>query len=151
MKKGASLYRANRAGTRYAAGGTVVIEGLVPLQRALRRAEGDTDQHLKKRLKEAAEPVKRAAQAGVTNKWPDRPGDLAASIKIGVNQRSVSVYSNAPHAKVQDQGGVVAGRGPHIFRASASKYMTKAITKSAAEVNQRLGKVLDDLGRNFDK
>lgn len=141
-----SLFRSGRGGGAYASGGTVVIEGLVPLQRALKRSEGNLDRHLKRRLREAAEPVRQAAKGFA----PKKSGALEGSIKIGVNQRSVSVYSNLAYAHAQEEGAWVAGRGPHISRGSASHYMSRAVTSRTAVVNQRIGEVLDDLADDFE-
>lgn len=140
------MYRSGRGQGAYASGGTIAIEGLVPLQRALRLAEGNTDKHLKKRLKEAAKPVQEAAKGYA----PRLSGALEKSIRIGVNQRSVSVYSNLAYAHAQERGAWVAGRGPHISRGSASHYMKRAVQSKTAEVNLRVGRVLDDLSRDFE-
>lgn len=141
-----SLYRSGRGQGAYVSGGTIAIEGLVPLQRALRLAESNTDKHLKARLKEAAKPVQEAAKGNA----PKLSGKLAGSIRIGVNQRSVSVYTNVVYAHAQERGAWVAGRGPHISRANASHYIKRAVETKAMEVNQRVGRVLDDLSRDFE-
>lgn len=133
--------------------GTVVVEGLVPLQRALRLAEGNTGKHLKRRLREAAQPVADQAKANVTHKT-GRHGNsgptLERSIKVGVNARSVSVYSAAVHAIVQDQGGRVGrNRATLLRRASVSQYMTRAVQQKTPEVIDRVDRVLDDLAKDF--
>lgn len=129
------------------AGEGVVIEGLVPLQRALRRSEGNLGKNLRKRLREAAEPVKSAAKGNVRS----RSGTLEGSIRIGVNLSSVSVYSNVVYANVQDQGGRVGRNHATLLkRAEVSQYMTRGIQQAQGAVNQRVGRVLDDLANDFE-
>lgn len=143
-----------RPGKYVANEGTIVVEGLTALQRALRLAEGNADKNLRKRLRSAAEPVKTAAKANVTHKTGRHGNDgprLASSIRIGVNARSVSIYSAAVHAIVQDQGGQVGrGRQTLLKRSEVSQYMTRAVQRTSAVVAERIDGVLDDLERDFN-
>lgn len=80
---------------------------------------------------------------------PDVP-KLAGSIRIGQTTSALSVYSNAPHARVQDEGGRV-GHGAVITRASASAYMTKAVQQSQGDVEKALGGLGDDIANEFER
>lgn len=94
---------------------------------------------MRRSLREIAEPVRARARANVKHKTGRRGAGspLEPSIRIGVTARAVSVYSNKPHAAVQDLGGRV-GQGALITRASASAYMTKAVQESGADVETSL-------------
>lgn len=131
----------------------VRVQGLPELQRAFRRIGGDLPKATRKTLRAIAKPVQEKAKANVQHKTGRHGGasvpHLASSIRIGVTSRSVSVYSNAPHALVQDQGGRV-GHGAVITRASASAYMTKAVQESQPEVENALGNLGDDIARTFE-
>lgn len=135
-------------GRLIATGDTVVVEGLVPLQRALRYTEDRADKHLKKQIREAAEPIKRQAQANA----PVRSGALRKSIKIGVNRGSVSVYSNLVYSLVQEEGGRVGrNHATLLTRGNASHYMKRAVTARAGEFKDAMDDVLDAFGADFEK
>lgn len=68
-----------------------------------------------------------------------------------MTQRSVSVYSNLEHSRVQDQGGQVGRhRATLLKRSDVSQYMTKAVRDSSQEVEKQVDELLDQLGRNFE-
>lgn len=136
------------------AGRALVVEGLVPLQKALKRAEGNADKHLQRKLREAAKPVLESARSyAPTGPRPKRAKSpiLKSSLRISVTQRGVSVYSNAPHAYVQDRGGRVGRYGQVIRRASASGYMTRAVNVNRSGTRERLESVLESLSDDFAK
>lgn len=111
------------------------VRGLAQLQKALRDVEGDVGPDLRKRLREVAEPARSRAMANVqhkTGRHGQEKKHLADTIKVGVTQRAVSIYSTSPYAAVQDIGGHV-GHGAVIERAKASHYMTKAVQIKEAE------------------
>lgn len=129
--------------------GAIRVEGLAETQRAFRRIGGDLPKATRKALREIAKPVRDKAKANVQHKTgrhggPDVP-KLAGSIRIGATQSVLSVYSDAPHARVQDEGGRV-GHGAIITRASASAYMTKAVQESQKDTE----KALNDLGERIE-
>lgn len=134
-------------------GKALVVEGLVPLQKALKRAEGSADKELRKSIREAVKPVLSAARAnapvGPRPKRSNTP-QLKGSIRLSVTTRGASVYSNAAHAYVQDRGGIV-GRGAIIPRARASAYMTRAVAENRPETKRRLENVLDRIADDFQK
>lgn len=107
------------------------------LQRALRR-----------RLSEVAEPVRSRAAANVTHKTGrhGNPGPaLENTLKIGVSATSVSIYSNAIHSIVQDQGGRVGRHGATLLRrANVSQYMTRAVQQETPKIQAALEAAIDE-------
>lgn len=140
-------------------GEALAVTGLRDLQRALKQAGDDAGPKLRRVLREIAEDVRNEAQANapVGDGRSGDPGRLRASIRTSVGQRSVSVYSNADYAYVQDRGGWVGryGGGTHgatlLKRAEVSAYMTRAVRDSQQLVSQYLMGVLDDIERNFER
>ena len=123
----------------------VRIEGLAELQRAFKRIDGNLGKDTRKVLREIAVPVQQRAKALA----PVLTGALRSSIKIGATTRALSVYSNAPHALVQDRGGRV-GKGAVIQRARASAYMTRAVQEGRANVEHQLGELGDRIADRFE-
>ena len=69
-----------------------------------------------------------------------------------MNARSVSVYSSAIHAIVQDQGGQVGrNRATLLKRSEVSQYMTRAVQQKQATITKEVNAVLDDVARDFEK
>lgn len=130
-------------GLRTATGGSVQVEGLLSLQRALRHTEGRLDKNLKKELVEIAKPVRDAARANA----PKRSGQLARSIRIGVARGGVSIYSSLVYSLAIEEGAWTrTGRGPHISRSSASHYMKRAVEAKSKE----FADALDDLMKRIE-
>jgi hypothetical protein len=131
----------------------LAVQGLAPLQRALKRSAGDVDKFTKRELKDIGNAVRDRARAKVQHKT-GRHGEsgirLAPSIKTSVTQRGVSVYSNAPHAAVQDRGGRV-GHGAIIQRARASAYMTKAVKDSRGTVEESLVQLGSKIEQEYER
>jgi hypothetical protein len=134
-------------------GASLSIKGLAELQRALRRVDGHLGPDLRKGLREIAEVVRRKAEGNISHRT-GRHGDegpLADSLRLGVTQRTVSVYSNLEHSRVQDQGGRVGRNHATLLkRGEVSQYMTRAVQSSAPEVEQKVNELLDRLGRDFE-
>ena len=128
----------------------VIVRGLAPLQRAFRKTEGDLAPDLRKRLTELAKPVRDKAQANIQHKTGRHSKDGPLRVKIGVAQRGVSVYSNEPYARIQDQGGRV-GHGAVITRASASQYMTKAVREARADTEAALQQIGQDIENEYGR
>lgn len=121
---------------------TIVVDGLSQLSRALREADADVAKELRQSLRTSARVVQEAAKANISHRTgrhdPDVPR-LADSLKVGVGATSVSLYSNALHAGVQDQGGKVGrGRLTLLKRSEVSQYMTRA-------TQEKDGAVEDDI------
>ncbi len=126
---------------------SVRVKGLRELQSSMRKAGGEAARDLKRDLRTLGKTVLADAKSNApVGPRPKRSSTkpLAASLRISVNQRGVSVYSNAEHAYVQDRGGRV-GKGAVITRASASGYMTKAVADARPRVNRELEQILDRL------
>lgn len=129
-------------------GSAVHVEGLTSLLRALRRAETGADRELKGRLRKMAEPIRDRARANVEHKTgrhgdPDLP-PLADTIKIGVTQKAVSVYSASPYSARQDRGGY-GNHGSLITRANASAYMTRAVEQGQANIADEVENLWEDM------
>lgn len=129
----------------------VVISGFAQLQRALRRVGDGIQPELRTRIKKIGDHVKDVAEANVEHKTGRHSGSptIEAGLKVSVQQRGASVYTTAPHGGVQNVGGMVEGRGPHVKRASASHYMDRAVTTSEAFVEQETEGLLDWLETTF--
>lgn len=135
-------------------GEALAVTGLSQLQRALKHTASEAKPALRKELKGIGEEVKLVAGENVSHRT-GRHGSgprLAGSIKVSVRQAGVSVYSNAPHAFVQDRGGRV-GRGHRTIleRGKVSQYMTRAVRSEQDRMSKRLEGVLDRLGQDFQQ
>lgn len=131
----------------------VNVRGLTELQRALRRAEGTTGKELRKGLREIAKGIQKDARGNITHKT-GRHGKvrLSGSIRTSVTTKGASVFSNAPHALVQDVGGQVGrNRAALLQRASVSQYMLKATRGAGPRIERELENLLDKLGRDLDR
>lgn len=124
--------------------------------RALKRVQGDAAKLLRRELRDIADDVKMDAQANVTHKTGRHGGPnvphLGPSIKSSTTGTGASIYSDAPHAIVQDVGGQVGrDRSALLKRADVSHYMSKAVEDARPYVNRRLEELLDEFGREFEK
>jgi hypothetical protein len=132
----------------------VAVSGLAPLLRALKQVEGDAGKNLRRELAEIAKDVRTTASAGVSHKT-GRHGKgprLAQSIKSRATATGASVYSDAPHAIVQDVGGRV-GRG-HLTllkRSEVSRYMTEAVHEARPYIDRRMTELLNEFGHEFER
>jgi hypothetical protein len=140
--------------TRREGGEAIVVSDLAPLMKALRRIEGTAARDLRRELREIANDVKMTAQAGVRHTTGRHGGPnvprLAQSIKATTTGSGASVYSQAPHAAVQDVGGQI-GHGAIIPRARASHYMTGAVREAQPYISRRMEGLLDEFGREFER
>lgn len=69
---------------------------------------------------------------------------------MSIRQSGASVYSDAPHSRVQDEGGQVGrNRATLLKRGEVSQYMTRAVRDSNALVSRRLEGLLADIERDF--
>ena len=127
---------------------SVQVRGLAELQRTFRKIGGDLPKNTRKALREIAKPVQKKAQGNIQHTTGRHGGDGPIKVKIGVAQKAVSVYANAPHSRVQDEGGRV-GHGAIITRASASAYMTKAVKQSQEDVERALSGLGDAIANEF--
>lgn len=133
----------------------VSVRGLTELQRALKRSDTFVSKRLRKELSDTAKDVRDTARSGVPHKTGRHGGSgirLAPSIKSSATTKGASVYSDAPHAIVQDVGGRVGRNHATILsRASVSHYMTEAVEEAKPYVMKRMEGLLDDLARNFEE
>lgn len=140
-----------RSGSRIES--AVAVEGLAGLQRALRRVEGSARRDLLRELRAIAKTVRDAAKANVSHR-SGRHGQgptIEDSLRISVRQAGVSVYTDAPHARVQDQGGQVGrDHATLLKRAEVSQYMTRAVRDEQPRMSQRLQGLLATFGAEFE-
>lgn len=131
------------------------VRGLSELQRALRRAEGDAQKHLRAELKTAASVAREKARGFITHTTGRRGNagpPLADTLRVSVTQAGASVWSDAPHAVVQDVGGRV-GRGQLtvLRRGEVSRYMTRGVQSAQPEIEARVNAALDRVERDFER
>lgn len=126
---------------------SVHLKGLRELQRSMRKAADGAGPEFRKELKGLGGAVLgRARSNAPVGPRPKRSSTrpLAASLRIAVNAKGVSIYSNEPHAYVQDRGGRV-GKGAIITRARASGYLTRAVRDGKPETTAAIERLLDKL------
>jgi hypothetical protein len=133
--------------------GAAAVKGLAELQRALRRVEGNSDKDLKRHLRVIGTTVKTRAAGNLSHRT-GRHGEgptIEGSLRVGVVQRGVSVYTTAPHGYVQDRGGRVGRHHATLLaRGSVSQYMTRAVVEGQSTVARELDALMADFGREFE-
>lgn len=128
---------------------SIRVRGLRETQAALRRADSDAPKRMRAALRDIAEGVRSDARGNSpTGPRPKRASspELASSLRVSARAGSVSVFSNAPHAAVQNWGGRV-GHGAIIRRARASHYLSRAVAQNQARVERDMNALLDNLER----
>lgn len=135
-------------------GQAVAVRGLRELQTALKRGDVNTSKHLVRELRELAKGVQRKARSNIEHRTgrhgdPDLP-KLASTIRTSVVRTGASVYSNQPYAAAQDLGARV-GKGAILQRSQVSRYMTRAVDESKGDIERGMDRVLDRLGRDFER
>ncbi len=144
----------------------IQVRGYKELSKALERVGGQeranfgVSYELKNRLRTIGEKVAKAAPQYVTHKT-GRHGDPAVprledSVRVSVTQKAAAVYSTAIHGGVQNVGGGPhaggwAGRGPHVRRADASRWMIKAVASQRAETEKELDGLVDWVVRELER
>lgn len=139
--------------------GAAAVKGLAELQRALRRVDelanpdAISAKGFKESLRTIGTHVKDTARGNVTHRT-GRHGEgptIPGSLKVGVVQRGVSVYTTAPHGFVQDRGGRVGRHHATLLaRGDVSQYMTRAVVAEQGHVAQELDRLLGEFGREFE-
>lgn len=132
-------------------GDTIAVRGLDELRKGLKAAGDGADKRLRADLKEIGTGVLKDARANApVGPRPKRSSTkpLAQSLRIAVNAKGVSVYSNELHAYIQDSGGRV-GKGAVVTRARASHYMTDAVRDSKPKTTAALDRLLSSLERQI--
>lgn len=137
----------------------IAVRGFEELVRALERIEGGTgnfgvEYELQQRLTAIGEEVAKAAPAFVTDKYQNS-GELQGSVKVSVTKKQASVYSTSVYGGAQNSGASPkAGwqaRGPHIQRAKASQWMTKAVQSKQAFIAAEWEGLEDWVLREFER
>jgi hypothetical protein len=105
------------------------VDGLRQLRRDLKELGGTVDKGLTRQLR--YEVGKVATEAG--NLAPFDSGQLAASYRPFVTQRTAGVRSRLPYAPVIEYGGTIRPRGVDITFAR-SEPVTRAVLRTADEI-----------------
>lgn len=148
---------------RVARGYGIAIEGLPQLQKALERVGGGkanfgVQYELQHRLRNIGEHVAEASRGFIPHRT-GRHGDkglprLEDTLKVSVTARRSTVYTDSPYSAVQQYGGGPkagwAGRGPHIKRGNASKWLTRGAASERAYVEQETDALLDWIVREWN-
>jgi hypothetical protein len=142
----------------------IAMVGFTQLNAALQRIGGGKGDfglayELQRRLAVVGETVAKAAPGFVTHRT-GRHGDpsepmLEESVKVSVTMNSASVYSSAIYGGVANVGGGPhagwAARGPHVQKANASHWMSRAVASERGFVDSELNGLLDWLVVEFER
>lgn len=123
------------------AAGAVRVEGLRGLNRALRKAGSDLQKELVAALKDAGEPVRRRAERLAQSEIRNI-GEGWHEMKVGT--RTALVYV-APRRR--RRGG---SPRPVFGRLLMNEALIPALDQEEGEVIQRLDRMLDELGADFN-
>jgi hypothetical protein len=120
----------------------VKVEGGAQLRRALRRTEPEVDKALAAELRDVADAIRDEAAAGA----PRLTGDLAASLRVSVQAKRVSIYSRLPQAGVLHWGGTIEPRGvPITF--PRTEFITRVVEVRSARIMEGVGDAFEDAAR----
>lgn len=120
-------------------GVAVEVEGLRDFRRDLKRLDSQVNKELAQDLREGGREVVEEARAEA----PVRTGRLAASLRLSVSARQVSVYSTLPYAGLLHWGGTIRPRGVPItferteFASHAAERHADSITEHVADSVER--------------
>lgn len=120
--------------------GGVRVEGLNEFLRVARASEKRVRSDVRAGLREAAEPVRSRAQSLAASNI-SRLGPRWGAMKVGVTLNYVYVAPAARRA-----GG---SPRPNLGGLLMQKAMSPALDEKRGEVEDRLEKVLDDIGRDW--
>jgi hypothetical protein len=118
----------------------VQVKGMAPLRRALNRLEPEANKELGGRLREMASNVLEDARPGI----PRLTGELAASFRISVTQRRVTIYSRLPQAPVVHWGGTIEPRGVPI-NFPRTDFLTRVLEAQRDELVDDVADAFDDV------
>lgn len=121
----------------------VRVEGLRELRRDLKAIDRKLPAQLNKRLKVAAEPVRRDAAALA----PRRSGRLAASLKVRSSGSRILIASSLPYAKTIHFGGrhPLFGNRDRWYTQEARPFISIAAARHADHIENALFDVVEDL------
>lgn len=119
------------------------VEGLRELNRAFARADRVLNAELKDGLRDAADPVRADAEALAVSGIP-RIGLPWSRMRVGVTQKLVYV---APKERGRKRGR----RRPNLAGLLTERAMVPALEQNTAEVERRVGRVLDTVGREWER
>lgn len=119
------------------------VEGLRELNRAFARADQVLHRDLTGGLREAAEPVRADAESLALSSIP-RIGLPWSRMRVGVTRRVVYV---APQRRGRKRGR----RRPNLAGLLMGRAMSPALERNRGEVESRVGRVLDTVGREWER
>lgn len=129
----------------------VRTEGLTPLLRSLNKVNKGAGKEIKQGLREIAKKVradaKPLAPKGTKPLPANRKVRLAGSIRYSATTKGASVGSALPQAPVLEYGGTIRPRGVPI-KIKPHKFLTRAVQKDTAHIEEELGRLFDDLARS---
>lgn len=125
---------------------TVAVRGLRELVAATDAAGREVRRDLNGELRKVAEPVRQDAESFAktrirrnTPKW--------SLMRTGVTRRVVYV---APRARGVGSRGLVQYRRPNFGRLLMDRAMQPALDRHEHEIEQQVGRFLDEVGRRWD-
>ena len=104
---------------------------------------------LKRKLRAIGEGVAKTAPSFVTHRYKDS-GALEGSVKVSSGRAGVSVYSTSVYGGVQNVGGWSKGRGPHVSRGNASRWMLRAVESSEPVIEKELTELVHWVTREIE-
>lgn len=120
-----------------------VVRGLRDLQAGFARADKESRLFVRKALGEAAEPVRRDAEALASDRIP-RIGSAWARMRTGVTRRSVYVAPKKRGAKA------TARRRPNLAPLLMERAMQPALDRNAGDAERRVETALDRIADHFN-
>jgi hypothetical protein len=126
-----------------ASGPQVQVHGLRELRRDLKRIDKTLPRELNRRLKKAAEPIRRDA-ARIA---PQRSGKLARSLKVGTRGSRVIVYSRLPYANIVHWGGrhPLFGNKDRWYPQKGTMFVVKAAALHVRDVENAIADSVEGL------
>lgn len=122
----------------------VHVRGLRELDAAFAAASKAEQKLLRVGLAEAAEPVERDAEA-LARERISRIGESWSEMRIGVTSRIVYV---APRQRSRSRNELL--RRPNLGELLMGRSMMPALEQNRGEVEERIGHVLDTVGRVWE-
>jgi hypothetical protein len=130
--------------------GTVRVEGLRELERAFRRVDKEETKLLRKELKEAAEPVKVAAQGKALGSIRRmRRSPRWAEMRVG--QARSLVYMVPKQRGRNTKRHKTRYARPNLKNLLLDRAMIPALEQNTTQVTQRVQHVLDTIGRQWER
>lgn len=123
-----------------ATGARVGVSGLKELHRDLLKMADQIDDDLRDGLREAADPVKEAAQSKALSEITNMPPTPDwAEMRIGVTRAAATVYMVPAHRRSRGSGR------SNLANLLMERAMDPALEEKAGEVEEGVGRIFDKL------